>query len=171
MANIMKMGATPGYLGSWDVEECPNREITLTIDHIVDEKLIANGQSEVCTVIHWKEQGVAPMVCNVCNKKTLAKLYKTTDTEKLRGKVVIIGVEKVRAFGDIHDALRIRPRVPQIRAAAVSKCESCGKDIAPLGKMNSEQVAAYTKEKYGKALCSECAMAIANAQTAPEVQE
>ena len=69
----MKMGQTPGYLGSWDLDDQPNREITLTIDKIVDEKLNANGQSEVCTVCHWAEKDVPPMVWNVTNKKIVAK--------------------------------------------------------------------------------------------------
>lgn len=171
MANIMRMGAAPGYLGSWDLEDHPNREITLTIDRIVDEPVVANGQKEVCTVIHWREPGAMPMIINVTNKKTLARLYKTTDTEKLKGKAVVIGIDRVKAFGDVHDALRIRARVPQIRTAVAPKCESCGKDITASGRLTPEQVGAYTKEKYGKALCSECATAIANAQTVQEEQE
>lgn len=172
MANIMRMGAAPGYLGSWDLEDHPNREITLTIDHIVDESVVANGQKEVCTVIHWAEQGVPPMIVNVTNKKTIAKIYKTTDTEKLRGKPVIIGVERVKAFGDVYDALRIRPRIPQIRTAPAPKCEQCGKEITASGRMTPEQVAGYTKQKYSKCLCGECATALASAaQNAQEVQE
>lgn len=166
MANIMRMGQTPGYLGSWDLDELPNREITLTIENIVDEKLVANGQSEVCTVCHWAEKDVPPMVWNVTNKKTVAKLYKTTDTEKLKGKAVIIGIERVKAFGDIYEALRIRPRVPQVKAAAAPKCEQCGKDINAAGSMAPEQVAAYRKKRYGKALCDDCAKALAEAQKA-----
>lgn len=168
MANIMKMGAAPGFLGSWDLEDRPNREITLTIDHIVDEKVMGNGQSEVCTVVHWKEQGVSPMILNITNKKALFKLYKTVDTDKLRGKSVVIGSDKVKAFGDIHDALRIRPRIPQVQPPVAPKCENCGKDIAGAGKLNSEQMAEYTRTKYGKRLCAECATAAANAQGVQE---
>ena len=163
MANIMRMGQAPGYLGSWDLEDCPNREITLTIEKIIDEEVVAAGQKEICTAIHWTDKSFKPMIANVTNKKTLCKLYKTTDTEKLKGKAVTIGIEKVRAFGDVYDALRIRPKVPvQPKAGSLPKCESCGKNINAASGMAPDQVAAYTKKKYGKCLCSECATALNN---------
>lgn len=157
--DIMKMGKNPNYLGSWDLEELPNKEIVLVIDKITDEGVVANGKEENCTVIHWTDKTIKPMIANVTNKKTLCKLYKTKDTEKLKGKAVLIGVEKVKAFGAVHDALRIRPRVPAAQTGAAPKCENCKKDITAFGGMNPEQLAAYTKNQYGKALCSECATA------------
>lgn len=157
MSDIMKMGKNPNYLGSWDLEDQPNREVTLTIDRITDEEVVTNGSKEVCTACYWTDKAFKPMILNVTNKKRLCKLYKTKDTEKLKGKAVIIGIDQVKAFGDVHDALRIRPRMPQIPSTKKHKCESCGKDIEAFGSMNAEQVAAYRKNKYGKALCNECA--------------
>lgn len=160
--NIMKMGKNPNYLGSWDLEELPNREVTLTIDRIVDEKVIAAGQSEVCTVCYWTDKNYKPMIFNVTNKKALARLYKTTDTDKLKGKAVVIGIEKVKAFGDVYDALRIRPRIPAApRETAPVLCEECGKPIQAQGGMSPEQVGAYTAKKYGKRICGACATALA----------
>lgn len=156
MANIMKMGQAPGFLGSWDIEGLPGKELILTIEKIVDEKVAGNGQTEICTVIHWTDKNYSPMIANITNKKALCKLYKTTDTEKLKGKSVIIGVEKVKAFGDIHDALRIRKRIPEVKNAPAPKCEECHKEITPYNTMTAEQVAAYTKSQYGKALCIDC---------------
>lgn len=161
MSDIMRMGKNPNYLGSWDLDELPNRELTLTIDKIVDEKVVTNGQTENCTACHWTDKAYKPMILNVTNKKTLCKLYKTKDTEKLKGKSVIIGIERVKAFGDIYDALRIRPRIPQAVNASLPKCEQCGKDITAAGRMNPEQVAAVRKGRYGKALCDDCAKAAA----------
>jgi hypothetical protein len=163
MPDIMKMGKNPNYLGSWDLDEIPNREVTLTIEKIVDEKVVDtnSGKDKIETVCHWTDKAFKPMILNVTNKKTICKLYKTKDTEKLVDKSVVIGVEKVKAFGDVYDALRIRKRIPQVQTATKPKCESCGKDINASGSMNPEQVAAYTKKKYGKALCAECATAIA----------
>jgi hypothetical protein len=163
MADIMKMGSNPEYLGSWDLDEIPGREVTLTIDKIVDEQVTTNGQKETCTVIHSTDKAVKKLISNITNKKTLCKLYKTKDTEKLKGKSVTIGVEQVKAFGDVHDALRIRKRIPPVVNAVLPKCEQCGNDIAPYGQMTPEQVAAYTKKQYGKALCSKCATAAAKA--------
>ena len=168
MADIMKMGKNPNYLGSWDLEDVPNRELILTIEQIRDEEVMNDGRKEICTVLHWTDKTYKPMIVNVVNKKTLCKLYKTKDTEKLRGKTIIIGTDKVKAFGDVHDALRIRPRIPQIKQENAPKCEQCGKDIAGAGRMQPEQMAEYTRTKYGKRLCAECATAAANAQEVHE---
>lgn len=157
MADIMKMGKNPNFLGSWDLEELPNKEITLTIGKIVDEKVVANGQSELCTVIHWREPGYKPMIANVTNKKTLAKLYHTKYTEQLAGKAVVIGIDKVKAFGDVHDALRIRKRLPKV--AEPIKCEDCGNIIQAGGGMTAEAIVARTKQRYKACLCFSCATA------------
>lgn len=164
MADIMRMGKNPNYLGAWDLDDCPNREIVLTIAKIVDELVTgAEGRSENNTVCYWKEDSYKPMILNVTNKKTICKLYKTKDTDKLVGKAVLIGIDRVKAFGDIYEALRIRPRIPEV-AKELPKCENCGSDITPFGKMNAGQVADYRKKKYGKALCNDCAKAAAEAE-------
>ena len=159
MPDIMRMGKNPNYLGSWDLEELPGRELTLTISKIVDEKVVGgDGRESVCTVCYFTDAAYKPMILNVTNKKTIVKLHKTKDAEKLTGKSVIIGIERVKAFGDVHDALRIRPRIPQqIKTDNAPKCEECGKDIKPAYNMTPEQVAAYTKKNYGVCLCAECA--------------
>lgn len=164
MADIMRMGKNPNYLGSWDLEDLQNREAVLTIETIRDEEVVNDGRKEICTVLHWTDKTYKPMIANVTNKKTLCKLFKTKDTERLKGKTIIIGIDKVKAFGDIHDALRIRPRIPHVQAPIAPKCENCGKDIAGAGKLNPEQMAEYTAKKYGKRLCAECATAAANTQ-------
>ena len=99
------------------------------------------------------------MILNVTNKKVICKLYKTKDTEKLKGKSVVIGTDQVKAFGGIYDALRIRPRIPQIRSGPAPVCEQCGKEIRAAGTLSPEQTAAYTKKKYGQKLCADCASA------------
>lgn len=154
--DIMKMGKNPNYLGSWDIEELPGRELTLTIHKIIDEEVVTNGKSEICTVAYFEGEQYKPMILNVTNKKRLCKLYKTKETDNFKGKAVVIGIEKVKAFGDIHDALRIKPVIPQKKKATQIKCEACGSDITAYGNMTPEQVAAYTKKQYGKNLCITC---------------
>lgn len=166
--DIMKMGKNPNYLGSWDLDELPNKELTLVIEKINDESVVANNREENCTVCHFTDKTYKPMILNVTNKKRLCKMYKTKDTEKLKGKAITIGIEKVKAFGDIHDALRIKTTVPKAQTGAAPKCENCKKDITAFGGMNPEQLAAYTKKQYGKALCSECATAEAKKGGAAE---
>lgn len=155
MTDIMKMGKNPNYLGSWDLEELPNHEITLTISRIVDEKVVSAGQSELCTVCYWTDSAWKPMILNITNKKTLCRLHKTKETEKLVGKSVVIGIEQVKAFGDIHDALRIKKKLPKVAQAV--KCADCGNDIQGAYSKGADYIAAYTKKQYGVSLCSDCA--------------
>ena len=64
-------------------------------------------------------------------------------------------------MGEAEDgecALRmIRDKKPDIAQIA---CEECGQFITPAFSMSISQLAAYTKKKYGKQLCAECAKAI-----------
>lgn len=157
MPDIMKMGKNPNFLGSWDLEELPNKEVTLTIARIVDEDVVTNQSKERCTVCYWAESGWKPMIWNVTNKKTVAKLFHTKDTEQLVGKSVVVGFEKVKAFGDVHDALRIRKRIP--KAAEPIKCEDCGGMVQAGGGMSAEAIVARTKQRYKACLCFSCATA------------
>ena len=70
------MGKNPNYLGAWDLDDCPNREIVLTIAKIVDELVTgAEGRSENNTVCYWKEDSYKPMILNVTNKKTICNIF------------------------------------------------------------------------------------------------
>ena len=166
MPDIMKMGKNPNYLGSWDLEEMPNREATLTIARIVDEEVVTSGSKERCTVCYWTDGNYKPMILNVTNKKTIAKLYHTKSTEQLVGKPLIVGIEKVKAFGDVHDALRIRKRIPKVEEAV--KCADCGGDIQGAYGKGPEYIAMYTKKQYGVSLCSACAEKRKAQQEAPQ---
>ena len=162
--NIMKMGKNPNYLGSWDIEENDNRELVLTIKRIVDEDVVGNeGRKERNTVAYFEEDR-KPMVLNITNKKTLCKLYKTTDTEKLVGKRIKIGTETVKAFGGIYDALRIRAEIPE-KGEEDYLCSDCGGHIRSYGKMSAKQMAAYTAKNYGRPLCTDCAIRAKEADT------
>ena len=154
--DIMQMGKNPNFLGSWDLYDRPNKKIVVTISDIYDEDVVNNGREERVTVCHFKEQ-VKPMILNLTNKKTIAKLYKTKDSEKLKGKLIEIGFEQVKAFGKLSDALRVSAKIPTGTAPVIIKCECCGNNIQPFGGMSIEELAGYTFKKYGKKLCSKCA--------------
>lgn len=166
MGDIMKMGKNPNYMGSWDLEDIPNRELTLTVREIRDEKVTGQeGRSETCTVVYWKED-VKPMILNITNKKTIVKLYKTRESEKLKGKQLTVTIKSIRAFGDVYEALRIKDVIPVRKAVPNEKCDECGGEIQPTPKMTSAQLAAYGRKKFGKALCANCAKKLAEAEAA-----
>lgn len=168
MKDIMLMGKNPNFLGSWDLYDAPNECITATIKDIRDEEVINAGKREGCTVCHFRED-IKPMILNLTNKKTLAKLYKTKAVEQLIGKRIKIGYEKVKAFGTISDALRIKSEIPKESTAHTAViCENCGNTISGAYGMEAEAFADYTKKKLGKKLCKACASEEASKNEADE---
>lgn len=156
MADIMLMGKNPNYIGAYDLYDLEVKEITVTIKGFKEEEVVTNGKTELCAVMYF-EENFKPMIVNPTNKKTLAKLFHTKLTEKMVGKRISIHIEQVKAFGKIYDALRIKDTLPRAASAKKYFCESCGGEIKESYGMDAEKVSAYTKAKYGKALCSECA--------------
>lgn len=98
------------------------------------------------------------MILNSTNAKQIQKLLNTPYIEKWIGHKIQIGIEKVRAFGDIVEALRVRKFLPK---NIEIKCERCGNNITASGNMSAEQVAEYAKKKFGKNLCVTCGKAAA----------
>lgn len=155
-----KSMTNPNYLGVYSLPE--GRDIILTIKSVGQELVMgADGSKEQCVVMHFHES-VKPFICNKTNLKQITKLLKTPYVEQWSGHKIQIGSEKVKAFGDVVDALRVRSKLPQAQTETV-KCEDCGKEIQAEGNLAPVQVAAWRKKKYGKALCSSCAEALAKA--------
>lgn len=160
MPTHWKKLTNPNYLGAYSIEN--GQDLILTIKYVQEEKVIGpDGKKDDCVVCHFSEN-VKPMILNATNMKTITKLYKTPYIEEWTGKKIQIGIEKVKAFGDVVEALRVRKVVPKVEPEKLPKCEKCGTDIHPMGNMTAEELAVYTRGKYGKSLCSACATAEAN---------
>lgn len=145
----------PDYMGAYSLED--GKDIILTVDKVNREMVTGpDGKKEECTVIHWREKE-KPMICNVTNARMIEKILKTPYIEEWSGKRLQICVKKVKAFGEVVDALRIRDFLP-----ASILCESCGKEITAAHGMTPAELAEYTRGKYRKALCSDCAKREAN---------
>ena len=142
----------PDYLGAYSLE--PGQDMVLTIRQVKKEMITGtDGKKEECIVCYWQEEQ-KPMILNVTNCKMIAKLLKTPYIERWAGHRVQIGAEVVSAFGEKVEALRIRKQLPE---DVKIPCEECGQMIQPAYSMSATQLAAYTKKKYGKTLCAECA--------------
>ena len=160
MPTHWKKLTNPNYLGAYSIEN--GQDLILTIKYVQEEKVNGpDGKKDDCVVCHFSEN-VKPMILNATNMKTITKLYKTPYIEEWTGKKIQIGIEKVKAFGDVVEALRVRKVVPKVEPEKLPKCEKCGTDIHPMGNMTAEELAVYTRGKYGKSLCSACATAEAN---------
>ena len=143
----------PDYLGAYALE--PGQDIIATIKSVGIEKVIgSDGKKEDCTVMHFSEQQFKPMILNVTNAKMLEKLYKTPYIEEWSGRKVQIGVESVKAFGDVVDALRIRKFLP--KESGTAKCNDCKSGVTAAGGMNVQQVVAFSQKRFGATLCAAC---------------
>ena len=141
----------PDYLGAYSLD--PGKDMVLTIKTVKREVITgAGGKKEECPVCHWAENE-KPMVLNMTNMKTIAKMYGPY-IEHWTGKRVQIYASTTKFGGDTVECLRIRKDPPEDVSVA---CEECGQFIAPAFSMSVTQLAAYTWKKYGKKLCAECA--------------
>lgn len=165
-----KLVSDPKYLGEADF--APGQEITVTISAVTREAVKnADGQAEKI-VVHFVEN-CKPMILNVTNSKAISKVTGEKMVEKWKGARIQLYIDpKVRAFGEIVAALRVRPFAPRQNSQTLNSkpvpCEVCGENIKPFGKKSTEEMVAYTKEKYGKAMCSDCATKAAQEENKQE---
>ena len=144
----------PDYLGAYSLE--PGQDMILTIKSVGKEVITGTGgKQEECIVCRWVEDQ-KPMILNVTNCKTISKMLKTPYVEKWAGHRVQIFATTTKFGGDTVECLRIRKEPPE---DVKTPCEECGQFITPAFSMSVTQLAAYTKKKYGKVLCAECAQA------------
>lgn len=150
------------YLGVYALDN--GNDLIATIASIGVETITgANGKKEDCTVMHFRE-AIKPMITNITNLKTMAKLFKTPYVEKWVGRQIQIYADyNVRFGGETVEGLRIRPTLP---APTSTKCADCNENIQPVGKASAQQVAEHTQRIYGKPLCEKCATAAKEAKTA-----
>ena len=167
MPTHWKKMTNPDYLGSYAFD--PNEEKTATIDFVRTESVAGtDGKREDCIVCHFRERDLKPLILNRTNCKAITKLYKTPYIENWAGKRVTMVVRQVKAFGDVVDAVRIKPVIPRDTNAKSIPCESCGKPIAAVGQYRPEDIARINKERYGMALCTECSRKMKDAQNQPQ---
>lgn len=150
----------PNYLGSYAFN--PGEEKPLTIDHVCQEEVTnPEGGKEQCIVAYFK-QPEKPLILNKTNCKSIEKLTGTPDIEQWPGAGIILCVQKVKAFGELVEAVRVRPVKP-------FTCEHCGGIITGYGSKTHAEIRDYTRKNYGKALCAACAEAAA--KTRPQDPE
>lgn len=158
------------YLGSWDIV---GGRLVLQIVKIKQERIFNQNKNaeESCTVAYFSDERYKPMILNKTNCKTMQKLTGSPYIEKWAGTRIEIKTEKVKAFGELVDALRISKTAPQAETKTAQtptiaptntesephKCEDCSAVVTEFGGYSAQQVALSTKGKYGRVLCAVCA--------------
>jgi len=130
-ATHWKLFTNPDYFGSHDLmtNEGEYGQITVTIESVSQEKVKgADGKDSLCIVAKTKE--TKPIILNRTNCKTITKVLGTPIIERWAGNKVIIGVDKIKAFGETTDALRVRttkptPDKPKDYTAQIESIQKC----------------------------------------------
>lgn len=94
------------YIGAFDL--IPGQELKITFESIAKETVkSSDGKDEMCIVARIKG-AKKPMILNKTNCKIITKLLDTPYIEDWAGKSVIIYAAKVKAFGEMVEALRVK---------------------------------------------------------------
>lgn len=101
----------PDYIGAYALQ--PDEDLVVTIDYVQREQVTGTGgKKEECTVAHLI--GQKPLILNVTNSKSIAKLYGSY-IEDWSGKQVTLYASMTKLAGDMVECLRIRPNAPTKR--------------------------------------------------------
>ncbi len=135
-------------LGAWIFEQ--DKDIIATIKDVKYEDFVGadkkKGKKRICYFKEFEK----PMVLNSTNSATISAIYNTPYMEQWVGKKIQLYKDKIRAFGEDRECIRIRKWDPTI-------CSECKKPIKSFGNMSADQVSIYTTAKYKFCLCSDCA--------------
>lgn len=143
----------PDYLGAYAFQ--PGEKKVLEIASVGTNMVFnPSGQKkEECTVVKFKNVGVKPLILNTTNAKTISKIHNSAYIEDWVGKMITVYVARVKAFGDVVDAVRIEAKVPDLERFI---CTDCGKDVCGAGGKSAKEVASIGEQEYGRILCIAC---------------
>lgn len=139
------------FLGGWSFED---GDRTLTIASYGEEEMFDrdSGGKKRGMCVRFREESL-PMVLNVTNAETIARVVGSDRMDDWVGRKVIVGQTKVRAFGKEALAIRVRDRKPD---ETTYKCESCGAVIAAYAGKEPSELAAISRRATGRVLCVPC---------------
>jgi len=108
-----KKNENPDFFGAYALmngDEKPS-ELTVTIESVKYQEFIGQeGKKDWANIAYLV--GQKPLILNATNQKRLEKLFKSPYIEDWCGKQVTLVVERIRAFGDFVDAVRIKTTLP-----------------------------------------------------------
>ena len=156
-----KVVSDPTYIGEADFE--PEEEKVLTIASVNPKETVVTQEGKTQkAVVHWVEKEKA-MILNVAKSKAIAKVCGSPYFEDWTGKKVQLYIDnKVKAFGEIVSAVRVRSFAPRVKSAEPLICEECGQPVTDCFGLTAEQFVANTKKRWQRVLCGECAKTIAD---------
>lgn len=115
------------------------KTVPLTIARVTMEEMITHDNKKVNKPVVWFEKATKGLVLNLTNAKIIATLY-GDETDDWTGERISIYPTRVKAFGVMQDAIRVReevPAQPKPTAQAATVEDSSGLD-------DDEDVADYS---------------------------
>lgn len=101
----------PMYIGSYELMTGGQSKDLVVEIVSTDREMVQNGdKKEDAMVIRLKNQ--KPFIVNSINSKNIAKALGSVYVEDWIGKKITLYVARIKAFGDWHDALRVRDVAP-----------------------------------------------------------
>ena len=145
----------PDYIGAYAFQ--PKEEKVVTVRTVKREIVTgAEGKKEECTVVYFEEPE-KPMILNATNGKTITKRAGSPFIENWAGLRLVLGVEKVKAFGEVVDAVRVLDKNPPAQPKKAVPCADCGGNIEAVSGWSAEQIIKGSQKRFGVSLCMACA--------------
>ena len=87
------------------------RDLVVTIDHIEEAEFENDGKKQIKPVVHFRDEGVKPLVCNKTNFLLISGIC-GEDTDQWPGKQICLYPDMVAYKGQVSEAIRAK-RPPQ----------------------------------------------------------
>jgi hypothetical protein len=130
MKTHFKKMRDPNYIGSWDLLDENGKVVNRLVRIVKVEKQTVHdgtGNSEQLPVVLLKD--LKPLVLNATNMKAIAKATGSNFIEDWVGKTIELTVKKVKAFGEVHDAIRVVEKAPELPELKPEDAENWAKCI------------------------------------------
>jgi hypothetical protein len=92
------------YLRSTDLK---GKEVVVTIDRVESDAFENDGKKQVKPVIHFRDSGVKPLVCNKTNFVMIAAAC-GPDSDSWPGKQIVLFGDLVPFKGTVTEAVRVK---------------------------------------------------------------
>ncbi|HMA79035.1 MAG TPA: hypothetical protein VKP88_07985 [Candidatus Paceibacterota bacterium] len=100
----------PDYFGAWCIDE--GKDMTVTIEKVVHETVKGPDGEKDSPVAYLK--GQKPLILNATNSKMIARVLGSSYVEDWTGKMVTLYSTRVKAYGEMVDAVRVRSTAPKL---------------------------------------------------------
>jgi hypothetical protein len=88
------------------------KEIDVTIDRVESEEFEQDGGKRDKPVIHFRDNGIKPLVCNKTNSARIAQALGSKDYTTWPGKQIRLYPDMEEFRGQVHEVVRVR-RAPR----------------------------------------------------------